>query len=294
MNKVLLLIPFLIIFNLAGCESTNKIDTEKTNPEKSTVSMIDTPKVKTNYYDLPADRVVTLKSILRTNDLSRLDGASLEVLREYGKRKVLGTNPLNHNYHTSYFWHLYNALPDFVDSRERHHGYYRYEENSHALDEQLIAYAIYRLDRSPENLRRAFDYIKPYIIQMVPMVSYRHQRMDRIMAGLLVSHRVLTGIPDYERKLTSFWNEYYTADGKMKVNHPEVKKLYDGAYGFSAWELGEHISRHLGMDRYDSYYGSYWLSFWMRRHHEGNMDTVYRILLEIAQLYDYPVQGELR
>lgn len=246
----------------------------------------DDPVVKTNYYDLPTENRQTLQTILKTEDLSMLSANNLEVLKEYlDNRVTTGQNPLNNSVTTAYFWHIYNALPDFVDSRERHHGYY-VNQNRQALTEKLKAYAIYRIDRSPENIKKAFGFARPYLKHVVSQAEYDHHRFGEIIDGLLKTYRGIVAVENYKEKLNAFYNRYYTSTGKMKVEENEnIKEVYNSAYGFSAYELNEQLSAELGFDRYSPYYGSYYLSFWMRRIHEQNAEVVKQILTEIKAVY---------
>lgn len=247
----------------------------------------DSPKVKTNYYDLPGKKQVVLEHLLQTENAQTLTNKSLKVLRSYVKDVVLGEQtPVGGRLTTRYFWFVYNALPDFVDERERHHGYYR-GQNKQSLAEKLKAYALYRLDRSPENLKRIFEWAKPHLKEVLPRSRYQRMGVERYVNGVNRAHRAITSIPNFRQKLSNFYARYYTEKGKMRVKENcHIKQSYDGGYGFSSHQLAERLSRALGMDRYSPLYGSHHLSFWLRRHHEGNMETVHEIITEISKMYD--------
>ena len=215
----------------------------------------DSKDVKTNYYDLPREKQEILKNILQTDDLLILKEKSIDILMKYGKKQVLGKNPMNNIVTTNYFWHIYNKLPKFVKENERHHGYYRYEKG---VDEResLLAYSIYRISRDKNSIKRLFALAKPHLKDILSPADFSHYKLDNIVRNLIYSYSFIVAKKNYKEKLTSFWNRYYTPTGGMKLDNEEVQKVYNGAYGFSLYDLSAKLSFELELDRFGQYIGS--------------------------------------
>ena len=244
--------------------------------------------VRTDYRDLPASRAEDLKQILKTPTLDVLPARSLNVLLQYARSKLLRLSAPGQRISGNYFRCIYNALPDFVNVRERHRGYYRDGSQLPGRD-KLIAYAIYRLDRSPANLKRVYAYVKPLLRKAVPPAVFRKRRLRRKIDHYLRVYRHLDQTSGAWQTLDTFYAKTYTPRGEIRPDQPHVKKYYhDGAYGFSAYRLGEMLSREVGLSRHSPLYGSAALSFWMRRRHEGNAAAVVEILRSLLDLYTDP------
>jgi hypothetical protein len=229
-------------------------------------------KIKTNYHDLPAGYREQLKEALKTGDLSVLTENSLTEIMLF----ILNhqASQFGNSITTSYFWHVYNNLPEFVAEEERHQGYYRNQNNSPVM-EKLMAYGIYRIDRSPENLKRLFAFFKPFLKQVLSPQEYQRYGIAQKVRWLIYAYKDIIKIPEYSEKLEAAYTE-------IEKKKPEYQ---NSAYGLSVWEQAEFIKKNLGYSRHDSpNYQA--LSFWMRRNHEKNMDTVYDILVQIQQMYE--------
>ncbi len=243
-------------------------------------------EIATHYHDLPVALESELKQVLKTEDLSLLDEHSLEVMSNYLQRNVLSSSQFGPFVSSNYFWFVYNALPGFVEAKERHQGYYK-DQNDQSMQQKLLAYAIYRIDRSPENIQRLFQYFRPMLKTIVPPSSYSHAQIDQKVATLLEVYNRIIEIDGYKDRLSDAWMVADTTTGSF-VNvdgHEEFRKFENSAYGFSVYELNELILKQLipQADRFTSMPEG--LSFWMRRNHEGNMEEVYRILKEIDEMY---------
>ena len=253
-----------------------------------TITMCDEKKtgIETNYYDLPKGQVSEMKSILKTDDLNQFTNGSIKVLTNFLSRTVLaGKSPFGPLLTSSYFWHVYNALPSFVDGKERHHGYYS-DEKKPGMEKRMLAYACYRINRSPENLKKVFSLARPLMTKTVSPEDYRRMRADNFVNGLIITYERLQRIKDYDIKMSEFYNSRFTQTGAMKTEVEEISKVYNGAYGYSSYDLSEDLNKHLTGDRHSAMSGSPYISFWMRRNKEGNMDAVYAILKEIQQIYN--------
>jgi len=242
--------------------------------------------VKTDYYDLPSQSRKKLAFILKTEDLSALDSTSVPVLREFiTKNLINGTSPFGRWITSKYFWHVYNALPDFVDKNERHSGYYR-DERKKDHDERLLAYALYRIDRSPENIEKIYSIVKPVMKRILTPQQYSSIHADNYVAGLIGSYEFLHKRKDCRSGLSKFYDKYFTEKGAMKLNkNKDLLEISKSAYGVSAYDLSELLYKELGFDRNAPFYASPHVLFWMRRNHEGNMDAVYKILKDVQVNY---------
>jgi hypothetical protein len=246
-------------------------------------------EIKTNYSDLPENKVEELNTLLKTDSSNIISLEGAEVMIEFMKNTVLSNeNPIStgENITGNYFWYIYNSLPEFVNKDERHSGYYR-GESDQSSEDKLLAYSIYRLDRNPENLKKIFEIIKPRIKDIVSVEKYESLNIDREVASMLGTYKQISEIPDYKVLLAEAYSEIDTTTGSIEYegDMETFRSFENSAYGFSNDLVSEIISKHLSLDCYSNLYSSPYLSFWMRRNKEGNMETVYSILSEIDELY---------
>ena len=273
MKKLYFSFAVLAILSLA-CGTQKKNDNANKSEQALGAEKGDKLAVATNYFDLPKAQAKKLKDLMETKDLSIIKGENIQALHEYLARNLLGVaNPNYAHIDGNYFWYIYNALPAFVSEKERHAGYYVGEGN-HSDNQKLIAYSLYRIDRSAENIAKVFGYFKPKLKSVVSQSIY-----DRLGIGLKVNTLIgcydeISHKKDFEIKLEEAFAEAETA-----------KENAGGAYGYSASDLSENIAKRMGIDVMASFYSDPALSFWMRRNHEGNMQTVYNILTEIQAIY---------
>lgn len=248
----------------------------------------DKGKVATFYYDLPAQFSEQMKTLLNTGNLAELDKKSHEVFISFIKEKIFSIRGIQGSWiSTNYFWNIYNALPDFVNERERHQGYYR-DEPKPSSEERLMAYACYRIKRSPENISRIFRIAKPKLKELISVDQYNASGGRDYVSGLIGCYNRLHQIDGVREKLSAFYSGIYTETGAVRTDAPAkvLEKYRNSAYGFSGYDLAEMLSEKLKIDRYSSFYSSPFLSFWMRRNREGNIDETYRILCEIERMYE--------
>ena len=239
--------------------------------------------IKTNYFDLPQTKVMELQNQLGCHSLQSLTQSCVSDLGQYLSEKLLGDNNLTSNY----FWNIYNALPDFVDARERHSGYNK-GAREYSYKEQLMAYAIYRIDRRPENIQAIFNIFKPLLPQIVTKETYYQTGMAQHVAQVLECYKLVTAQPNYSQLLQNAYNQADTTTGSFtwEGNSKRFQKFEHSAYGFTVYELNNIIAENLKLDAESSLRYNMWLSFWMRRNHEGNMSVVYDILKQIQQIYN--------
>ena len=244
-------------------------------------------QIKTNYFDLPSTYQTELQNKLQTDSLALLSSQSTTILGKKLSQKVLETtDPYNINIRSNYFWNIYNALPSFVSEKERHTGYNQ-GARDYTNNQQLMAYAIYRVDRSPENLRRIFELFKPTLTQLVSPSIYNNLGVRLYVIQAINSHKEISQISNFKALLQDAYTQVDTTTGSFswEGNQQMFRKFENSAYGFSVNEVNQVIAQHLKLDRYNDMMYSPWLSFWMRRSHEGNMDEVLKILNEIDGIY---------
>ncbi len=250
--------------------------------------------IKTNYFDLPFGKLRSLQSQLKADNVEMLPEESVRIMGQYLTKNVLkSTNPHSINLRGNYFWNIYNALPSFVSAKERHTGYNE-GARDYTNEEQLMAYAIYRIDRNPENVRRIFELFKPSLTSLVTPSVYRESGVESYVQQAINSYTSITKISNYRKLLQNAYNQIDTTTGSFleEGQYRTFRKFENSAYGFAIDEVNRIISSHFGFDRFNDLSFSPWPSFWMRRHHEGNMDEVYKILNEINRLYYPEKKGE--
>ncbi|MGM0375454.1 MAG: hypothetical protein ACQEQ0_01615 [Bacteroidota bacterium] len=272
-----------------GYELGNFANTLKHTEKELQFSPESNLEASTNYFDLPPDAAKQLKELLGTDDLKVLDQSDLEVMEEYLTSNLLSRSRFGPRISSNYFWYVYNALPDFVSGDERHSGYYAHaDEKDLNARERLLAYAIYRIDRSPENIQRLFDSFKPLIPKLVSPATYDRMNVREKVNGLIQSYEMVTSFENYEEKLSKAYAVADTMTGQFvdHGSHREFRKFENSAYGFSAHDLNMHVMEHLLPEDHGRIHNMPAdPSFWMRRNHEGNMEVVYSILQEIREMY---------
>lgn len=244
-------------------------------------------EIETNYHDLPDSVRDQLVEAIAVNQNNKLTERSINIIKDYWDIYLLKNNNLPGRGITSnYFWYIYNALPDFVNKDERHQGYY-VGENKQNFEKQLQAYGIYRIDRSSENLKRIFKFVKPVLKEFVSPEKYRSLGADTKTDQLIKIYETIQEKENYKQLLTQAYNHADTATGEwLDYGGDPVFETYSAAYGLDAYKLSEIICNYLEYDRYHPYYGHRDLSFWMRRVHEGNEETVYELLKNIQSIYE--------
>lgn len=251
--------------------------------------------LKTNYFDLPKESKQKLEKILGTQELNVLGNLGFEKLQDYFNNSVIKNNkdcPFGGAYgvdpSTAYFWFVYNSLPEFVNEQERHRGYYKGESNQ-SYANKLLAYAIYRIDRSSTNLRALFEYMKPTLKTVLPEADYQRKYASKVNA-LITNYDYIVKVENYRDSLLQTYQMLDTLSGRIEYDYEIGKENYSaelGAYGFSNYDLEGYIARHLKISGDELHFMDVlYFSFWMRRCGEGNMDEVYAILNEVKKIYN--------
>lgn len=261
-----LLFAFVVFF-ATSCVNNSTSDQKNQDNQQNKLA-VEKIEVKTNYFDITPEASKTVQSLFQSKDLKTLNESNLYPLQEFLLSQVFTTTqPGISILKNNYFFKVYNALPSFVDLKERHQGYYAGESNA-SEDKQLLAYSLYRMDRSAENIQQIFEVVKPVLQTIVSPKQYDYLGLTMTVATYLGTYDRIVEVEDYKTKLAKAYTQIENSE-----------RILD------AYELSEIISNNLGWDRYASFYSNPELSFWMRRNHEGNMDTVHQILNEIEGLY---------
>ena len=254
----------------------------------------------TNYFDLPDEHKEMLKMLLQIDDTNIFGKKGIEIMKHFIDESVLanrddyepGNNPHRGDIESKYFWYVYNALPDFVNKQQRHRGYYE-GSSKLPLTAKLLAYSIFRVDRSPENLKALFRYIKPRLKDWLKESTFNYYGLDGTINGLLSAYEIVNKTPNYKQQLNDCYAVLDTLQGRLEFDGKTEKYIPGtGAYGFDHYELDCYVSRHVTLDMTKSYDDYNYenevtqhISFWMRRCHEGNMEVVKNILQEVQLMY---------
>jgi uncharacterized membrane protein len=254
-----------------------------TNTEKSSVD-----SVKSNYTELPKEQVKEMQKVLKARNIETLGDDNLHKMKDYLTSKLLeNPTPWGIDIRSNYFWNIYNALPSFVSAKERHTGYNQGARH-YTNEEQLMAYSIWRIDRSSDNVKRLFRLAKPLLKSVVPDHAYTSWGIEMYVNEAIQSHNEIVNIPNYSVLLQNAFAQADTTTGRFvwEGNNRYFRSFENSVYGFTVDDLNQIIASHLRIDKHNNLTSSPWLSFWMRRNHEGNMETVYQILNEINELYN--------
>lgn len=142
-----------------------------------------------------------------------------------------------------------------------------------------LAFIIYRMDRSPENVKMMYDKYKGEIVYLMQagVISDLHPQIMELIASydhIVKLPNYQTKIASIQKKITSFDNEHIDDKG---VSTSYVAQL-DQADIYEPIIDTEHIDpRQDGL-------GVWYYSFWVRRFAEGNAQVVYDILKELSEV----------
>lgn len=278
----------------------NKItEEEKLDPIEADLSKaepsdeVDTSAlVRLGCFDLPEEKNNQFIQLTYLSYGKYISGAGFDVLKNYFTSRVLDTNYQIKRYtyeahlKQRYFFLVYNNLPDFVDRRERHTGYYLQTEESSGedMEDKLRAYALYRVDRSPENIQKIYELIKPSVKESISPELYENLGIKQSIHSLLDSYEYIQTLENSGAQLDSV---YIAVDSVAQNFDYEAPS----AYGHSLDSDYSIYNKYLYIEKYDDIhpyaYESLWaFSFWVRRHHEKNEVVVHKILKEIHDIFE--------
>lgn len=180
----------------------------------------------------------------------------------------------------NYFTKVYLSLPDFLPDDQQSQGYYAGHMDDASNEDKLFAFLMHKMDRNASNIQRLYDNYKDYAFKKLSSSVYFGNDIDETVNALIETYQHIKTIPDYKEVLDDLYNEIEDTYQENKANG---RYSTDGYYPIWAqWELYEPY-----MNEDPTYQGdALWLhSFWVRRNAEDNMETVYKILGEIASYY---------
>jgi hypothetical protein len=245
--------------------------------------------IRLNCFDLPDDKSEQFVPLVYFGYGKYISGAGFDVMKNYFISNVLDTTSKIESYvdqmhlKQRYFFFVYNNLPTFVDRKERHSGYYADANESRGEESKLFAYAIYRMDRSPENIRRVYKLLSPYLTEYVNFKLYVDLGIKQSIHSLLDTYQYIQTIEHSGAQLDSV---YFAVDSVAAAFDYEAPS----SYGHSLNSDYDIYTKYLGLDKYydahqESYEAAWAFSFWVRRHHEKNEQAVYEILKDLKEVY---------
>ena len=176
----------------------------------------------------------------------------------------------------NYLSKFYLVLPNFIPAADRNASYWNgYIENP-SSESQLLAFLVYRLDRSSSNIKRLYDKYKDYAYNIVDYDMYYSTNIHSTVNDLLITYNYIISFDDYKTKLKDIYNEAKSKNAQAIEEGDEYGYSLD-----SQWDLYQPIFNNDA-----EYYDQMWmLSFWVRRFAEDNMETVHSILEDIQNYY---------
>ena len=174
--------------------------------------------------------------------------------------------------------YIVNQLPSFVDYGEEIFGY----ANKRGEKDSLFSFLVYRLDRSPQNLKILFDRYKDIVFEFVGFdVYHTDSRLGFYTETLIKTYQNINAIPNYKQVLQNI-------GAQVAMHKPE----YGGSQLHDAYQYYEPIiskdlkKQFISRDGYELKTDLVWFhSFWLRRMREGNAEVVFEILSEIDEYY---------
>jgi hypothetical protein len=175
---------------------------------------------------------------------------------------------------STYYQRYVTQLPKFVSlpSVSDYAGYIDKLSN----EQSWRAYLLFRVDRSPENIRKLYDAYGGILRQVVskyPIGVY--------VSALIQTYDHITRVPDYKKVCADIrsgvdaWDKSHKVDGGFT----------EGGYILEAQHsIYEPILAPAIENTWDVTSSTWYHSFWVRRLAEGNAEIVYNILQDLAAL----------
>ena len=172
----------------------------------------------------------------------------------------------------NYFYNYICELPSFVKLAAR-----SYASRWDAVGaDSLKSYLLFRMDRSPENIKRMYDTYKPVLTHAINTGSLQDVRHD--MRALTTVYERIVAIPNHRTVMS---------DISKKIAQWDKENIDENGIINSAFTLIEQASIYepiIDTKKYDienNGTGIWYSSFWTRRFAEGNEKVVYDILKEL-------------
>jgi hypothetical protein len=145
------------------------------------------------------------------------------------------------------------------------------------------AYLLYRVDRSPQNIRRLYDAYGGIVRKVAANYPIGHN-----IKALMIAYEHIRTIPNYKKvcsdvsaKVTKWDKDHeveggYTEGGNILERQQSVYDRIMTPAITESWDVTSAVWYH---------------SFWVRRLQEGNAEIVYSILQDLGTI-NYPESGE--
>jgi hypothetical protein len=179
-----------------------------------------------------------------------------------------------------YWERLMLNLPPASSYEKACDGYMDLDEGNAGL-----AYLIYQLSRESENIGFVWMACKSALFTMLQKDAYVATGYQDLVNGLLETHTFLDANQNIETRLDSM----SVALNDVQHDNYDATGSEIPLYGpYVTTEIREHFgwgSDHEGKKTLNSTSSIWFPSFWVRRHREGNVETVLAILEEIQAHY---------
>lgn len=160
-------------------------------------------------------------------------------------------------------WYSARIHPNGKARGNNHSDKDQYLANSQHPRQQLIYAFIHRFDRSPKHLEAFFRRYEQVIFALIDKKVYKRMGIDSMVEGLLEAHSYL--MKNDHQKIFAYLD-----------THPKEQRYYF----LKTKQAREFIRFSKAVTYFKWPY-----TFWYRRYLEGNMEVVYKILLEVNKHY---------
>ncbi|MEI9920381.1 MAG: hypothetical protein WDO14_16540 [Bacteroidota bacterium] len=179
-----------------------------------------------------------------------------------------------------YYYNYMGALPVFVKIMGKSAISWNAEVDS------LKAYVLYRLDRSPENIKKLYDVFKPQLVESLSSGLLQDVRPEMTTLTGIYDH--IVAMPNHRELVADISKNVAEWDVKNADNTDIYNKLIEQA------SIYEPIIEEEKFDTHNDPNSIWYHSFWVRRFAEGNEKVVYEILKELSEIQpdNQPEEGE--
>lgn len=195
----------------------------------------------------------------------------------------------------------YNYLEFVRNMLPLHHpqvGTYTYaSEENFRMRDRVLAPLIVGVDRNSAQLERVWEKYKGIFFAIIRRELYQNSWMEGYVRTLIETYEHFMIRDDFPRILTELYEELIMQD-ENEITYENYSSLTERHSEIMLPYLMRNTMKTLGLDGEDTrgpaqylpkeiaYPDVTWFhTFWVRRHHEGNAKSVYRILFEIFRHY---------
>lgn len=214
-----------------------------------------------------------------------LKGVVDSCLMKTSMRDIMGAAPFlggaDKTYPRLRYWlYVTSQMPKFVKSKTYNKAY---AAPNMGEKHRMLAYLVYHVNRSPQNLKKTFQQYKSVIYALVSKEKYESQKLGLYVKTLIKSYRHLTSLPDYKSKLKQVTDQIKAADKDKwagSQGHYKILKPYLNQ------GIVKTFQRAIPLPEAMQNMEAVWMhSFWVRRYQEKNAKVVFQILKEIDKHY---------